>query len=59
MDVIVGSAYQGRRTPVFAAEMRDVVFQPFWDVPPSIARREEVPRLFRDGGYADTVVVPV
>lgn len=53
MDVIVGSAYNGRRTPVFASDMRYVVFHPYWDVPRSIARREEIPHIRRDSGYAD------
>lgn len=53
MDVIVGSAYNGRRTPVFASDMRYVIFHPYWDVPPSIARREEIPHIRRDPGYAD------
>ena len=53
MDVIVGSAYNRRHTPVFTGTMRSVVFQPYWDVPPSIARNEEIPRLRRDPGYAD------
>jgi murein L,D-transpeptidase YcbB/YkuD len=53
MDVIVGSAYNGRRTPVFASDMRYVVFHPYWDVPRSIARREEIPHIRRDPGYAD------
>ncbi|MEO8623489.1 MAG: peptidoglycan-binding protein, partial [bacterium] len=30
MDVIVGSAYNRRRTPVFTGTMRSVVFQPYW-----------------------------
>jgi murein L,D-transpeptidase YcbB/YkuD len=53
MDVIVGSAYNGRHTPVFTGTMRAVVFHPYWDVPPSIARREEIPHLRRDPGYAE------
>jgi murein L,D-transpeptidase YcbB/YkuD len=53
MDVIVGSAYNGRRTPLFASDMRYVVFHPYWDVPRSIARREEIPHIRRDPGYAD------
>lgn len=52
IDVIVGRAY-GRRTPVFAGTMRYVIFHPYWDVPPSIARREEVPAIRRDRGYAE------
>ena len=53
MDVIVGSAYNGRRTPVFASDMRSVIFHPYWDVPRSIARREEILHIRRDPGYAD------
>lgn len=53
MDVIVGSAYGRRHTPVFTGTMRYVIFHPYWDVPPSIARREEIPRLRRDLGYAE------
>lgn len=53
MDVIVGSAYGRRHTPVFTGTIRYVIFHPYWDVPPSIARREEIPRLRRDPGYAE------
>lgn len=53
IDVIVGSAYNGKRTPVLESMLRYVVFHPFWDVPPSIARREEVPRMRRDPGYSE------
>jgi murein L,D-transpeptidase YcbB/YkuD len=53
MDVIVGSAYGARHTPVFVGEMLYVVFHPYWDVPASIARNEEMPRIRRDPGYAE------
>lgn len=53
LDVIVGRAYGKRRTPVFAGVMRQVVFHPFWDVPPSIARKEEVPHIRRDWSYGE------
>lgn len=53
MDVIVGRAYTGRRTPVFVDTMRYVIFHPYWDVPPSIARNEEIPRIRRDWSYAE------
>ena len=52
MKVIVGKALN-TRTPLFAEQMRFVEFQPFWNVPPSIARGEVVPRLRRDPGYWD------
>ncbi len=46
MDAIVGQSH-GHQTPVFAGAMQDVVFMPYWDVPPHIARSELVPRLLR------------
>jgi murein L,D-transpeptidase YcbB/YkuD len=45
MDVIVGEAFEGRRTPVFAADMRHVVFNPYWDVPRSILLQELMPEI--------------
>jgi murein L,D-transpeptidase YcbB/YkuD len=52
MKVIVGKAYD-TRTPVFAEDMRSIEFSPYWNVPPSIARGETVPRLRRDPAYFD------
>ena len=51
MNVIVGSAEGRHDTPVFSGVLREVVFQPYWDVPPSIARSELLPRIRRDPGY--------
>lgn len=50
MKVIVGKALRNR-TPLIGADMRLIEFSPFWNVPPSIARAEVVPRLRRDPGY--------
>lgn len=50
MKVVVGKAY-GHETPVFSADMRYVVFRPYWDVPYSITRAELVPKLLKDPGY--------
>jgi L,D-transpeptidase YcbB len=52
MRVIVGKALN-TRTPLFVEQMRHIEFQPFWNVPPSIARNELVPRLRRDPAYWD------
>jgi murein L,D-transpeptidase YcbB/YkuD len=52
MKIIVGKALN-TRTPLFVEQMRFIEFQPFWNVPPSIARGEVVPRLRRDPGYWD------
>jgi L,D-transpeptidase YcbB len=45
MDVIVGRTYPDLRTPVFAAQMKFVIFRPYWDVPSSIVQREMLPAL--------------
>lgn len=50
MKVIVGKAMD-TQTPLFDEPMRFIEFSPFWNVPPSIARKETVPRLRRDPGY--------
>jgi len=50
MKVIVGKAMD-TRTPLFNEDMRYIEFAPYWNVPPSIARGELVPRLRRDPGY--------
>lgn len=50
MKVIVGKALD-TRTPLFDEEMRFVEFSPYWNVPPSIAREETVPKLRRDPAY--------
>ena len=50
MKVVVGRALD-TRTPSFDEDMRFIEFSPYWNVPPSIARAEIVPRLRRDPGY--------
>jgi murein L,D-transpeptidase YcbB/YkuD len=50
MKIIVGKAMD-TRTPLFVEQMRYIEFSPYWNVPPSIARGEVVPRLRRDPGY--------
>jgi murein L,D-transpeptidase YcbB/YkuD len=52
MKVIVGKAMD-TRTPLFDEDMRFIEFSPYWNVPPSIARNETVPRLRRDPAYFD------
>jgi L,D-transpeptidase YcbB len=51
MAVVVGKAYH-HRTPVFANYMQYVIFRPYWEVPPSIARAELMPKILRDPNYA-------
>ncbi len=50
MDVIVGRALS-TQTPVFVAEMDEVIFRPYWNVPRSILRHEVLPRIEREPGY--------
>ncbi len=50
--VIVGRALT-TPTPLFAAEMRHVIFRPYWNVPLSIARNEILPALAREPRYLD------
>src|SRR5690606_28916477 len=40
-------------TPVFIAQLNAVDFNPYWNVPYSIARGETVPRLRRDPAYLE------
>lgn len=49
MSVVVGT--DENRTPLFTDYMDDVVLNPTWTVPPSIARNEILPRLRADPGY--------
>ncbi len=44
MEVIVGAGYDDRATPLFHDTMERVVFRPYWNVPPSIATEELVPK---------------
>lgn len=44
MKVIVGKDYLDRATPVFADSMETVVFRPYWNVTPDIARKEIFPK---------------
>lgn len=52
MRVVVGKALN-TQTPIFLDEVRAIEFSPYWNVPPSIARSETLPRLRRDPGYFD------
>jgi murein L,D-transpeptidase YcbB/YkuD len=51
MNVVVGKAVRDLHTPTFSADLTHVIFRPYWDVPPSIARNEIVPAARRDADY--------
>lgn len=51
MDVIVGQRYPKKRTPVFAGDMRYVIFRPYWDIPQSILDNEMLPHIRANPRY--------
>jgi murein L,D-transpeptidase YcbB/YkuD len=52
MRVVDGEAEGNHDTPIFVRLMRYVVFRPYWNLPPSIIKKEIVPHLHRSGlGY--------
>src|ERR1700677_2428085 len=50
MNDIVGKAVR-HETPVFAEDMKYIIFRPYWNVPLSITRAEIIPAIQKDGGY--------
>ena len=53
MDVIVGRTYPKLQTPVFTADMKYVIFRPYWDVPYSITQHEMLPQIRRNPNYLE------
>jgi murein L,D-transpeptidase YcbB/YkuD len=52
MKVIDGEVKGNHDTPMFVRLMRYVVFRPYWNLPPSIIKKEIVPHLEKSGlGY--------
>jgi murein L,D-transpeptidase YcbB/YkuD len=51
MPVVVGKPYH--RTPIFSHVMTYVEINPYWNVPPSIARAELLPKIKQDVGYLE------
>ena len=47
--VIVGKPY--RQTPMFKSNMRTVVLNPTWTVPPTILKQDVLPKIAKDPGY--------
>jgi murein L,D-transpeptidase YcbB/YkuD len=50
MRVVVGRALRSQ-TPLLGEELRFVIFRPYWNIPPAIARNETLPAARRDPGY--------
>jgi len=49
--VVVGTPYH--RTPVFSGMMTYIVLNPYWNITPSIARNEILPKLRKDVTYLE------
>ncbi|MGC8775609.1 MAG: L,D-transpeptidase family protein [Chlorobaculum sp.] len=47
--VIVGKP--GTQTPIFAAQVQSVIFNPRWVIPPGILSKEAIPAIRKDVGY--------
>lgn len=52
MDVVVGGGFR-KHTPVFAADLRYLIFRPYWEVPASIMKDELLPRALRDPAFLE------
>jgi murein L,D-transpeptidase YcbB/YkuD len=49
MDVVVGK--EGHSTMMFNGDLNQVVFSPYWNVPPSIVTNEILPAMGKNPGY--------
>jgi L,D-transpeptidase YcbB len=49
MNVVVGK--EGHNTTMFSGDLNQVVFSPYWNVPPSIVTKEILPKLASNPGY--------
>lgn len=43
-----------RQTPIFSDQIRHVVTNPYWNVPPTILRQDVMPRVVSNPGYLDS-----
>jgi len=53
MNVIVGRTFPSMRTPVFVADLKYLIFRPYWDVPASITTREMLPQIRSNPGFLE------
>ena len=51
MDVVVGA--QGHNTTMFSGNINQIVFSPYWDIPPSIVKKEVLPGIKHDKDYLE------
>jgi murein L,D-transpeptidase YcbB/YkuD len=52
MNVVVGRSFR-HQTPVFAKEMKYIIFRPYWNLPLDITRAEIVPKVQKDPSYLE------
>jgi len=57
MPVIVGKNY--RKTPVFSDSIAYIEFNPFWNIPPSIARDDILSKIIKDPSYLSRMGIHV
>lgn len=50
-DMVVVVGKEGHNTMMFNGDLNQVVFSPYWNVPPSIVRKEILPAMQRNGNY--------
>ncbi len=51
MNVVVGK--EGHNTMMFTGNLNQVVFSPYWNVPPSIVKKEIMPAMARNANYLE------
>jgi murein L,D-transpeptidase YcbB/YkuD len=51
LQMRVAAGARDHPTPIFSDEMEEVVFSPYWNIPPRIAREEWIPEVVRDPDY--------
>jgi murein L,D-transpeptidase YcbB/YkuD len=51
MNVVVGK--EGHNTVLFTGDLNQVVFSPYWNIPPSIAKSEIIPAIARNPNYLE------
>ena len=49
MGIVVGK--EANKTVIFSNELKNIVFSPYWNIPPSIVRAEILPVLSRNPNY--------
>ncbi|MBC7867407.1 MAG: L,D-transpeptidase family protein, partial [Gloeobacteraceae cyanobacterium ES-bin-316] len=52
MNVVVGK--EGHNTMMFTGDLNQVVFSPYWNLPPSIVKKEIMPAMARNPNYLAT-----